>query len=160
MTKVEKFRGVASDICDLYEKKNKAYGDSFGDTFKKLGIVSAVTRISDKVNRLQNLCVNKDIDNLGENLDDTLRDLAAYAIMTIVELSESQKVEKTGEFCINKGDVFLCTKDIDARDGGIDYIGGRVYLSEEDGCITNEDGLKTRIILEFEAEENFKKLTD
>ena len=65
MDKVEIFREIADSLGNLYEKKNKAYGDSFGSTFEKLGIISAVTRISDKHNRLVNLAVNPDIDNLG-----------------------------------------------------------------------------------------------
>ena len=88
MTKVENFRKVADALCHLYEAKNKAYGDSFGTTFQKLGIISAVTRISDKYNRLCNLAVNPDIDNLGESIEDTLQDLASYAIMTIIELKK------------------------------------------------------------------------
>lgn len=88
---VEKFKQISSQICKLYETKNAAYGNSFGDTYKKLGIVSAVTRISDKYNRLCNLATNPDIDNLGESIDDTLRDMAAYCIMTLIELRDDDK---------------------------------------------------------------------
>lgn len=83
---VEQFKQIAKEISELYEKKNTAYGNSFGDTYKKLGIISAVTRISDKYNRLCNLATNPNIDSLGESIEDTLKDLAAYAIMTLVEL--------------------------------------------------------------------------
>ena len=88
MEKVQRFREIADSLGNLYEKKNKAYGDSFGTTFQKLGIISAVTRISDKFNRLCNLATNPDIDNLGESIEDTLQDLASYAIMTIIELKK------------------------------------------------------------------------
>ena len=91
MTQTEHFRKVADKLGNLYEAKNKAYGNSFGETFKKLGLISAVTRISDKYNRLCNLATNPDIDNLGESIDDTLRDLASYAIMTIIELENSKQ---------------------------------------------------------------------
>ena len=83
---VQSFKNIANELCDLYEKKNKAYGNSFGDTYKKLGIISAVTRISDKYNRLCNLATNSNIDNLGESIEDTLKDLVAYSIMTLTEL--------------------------------------------------------------------------
>lgn len=86
MTRPEKFRQIAEDIAVLYEKKDKAYGNSFGETFRKLGIVSAVTRISDKYNRLCNLVTNADVDNLGESIEDTLKDMAAYCIMTLMAL--------------------------------------------------------------------------
>lgn len=86
MTRVEQFRQIAEEITDLYEMKDRCYGNSFGETYEKLGIISAVTRISDKYNRLCNLAVNKDIDNLGESLEDTLKDMAAYCIMTIIAM--------------------------------------------------------------------------
>lgn len=86
MNRVEQFRKIAQDITDLYEIKDRCYGNSFGLTYEKLGIISAVTRISDKYNRLCNLATNKDIDNLGESIEDTLKDMAAYCIMTIREI--------------------------------------------------------------------------
>ena len=86
MTRPDKFREIAEQIAALYEKKDRAYGNSFGDTYKKLGIISAVTRISDKYNRLCNLATNPRVDNLGENIEDTLKDMAAYCIMTIMEM--------------------------------------------------------------------------
>ena len=86
MTNVEKFKNIADELCELYEAKNKAYANSFGDTYNKLGIISAFTRISDKYNRLCNLATNTDIDNLGESIEDTLKDLASYSIMTLIEL--------------------------------------------------------------------------
>ena len=88
MDKIQRFCEITESLCNLYEKKNRAYGDSFGSTYQKLGIISAVTRISDKYNRLCNLATNLDIDNLGESIEDTLQDLASYAIMTIIELKK------------------------------------------------------------------------
>lgn len=89
---VKLFNNISNEICALYEKKNKAYGNSFGDTYKKLGIISAVTRISDKYNRLCNLVKNPEIDNLGESVEDTLLDLASYSIMTLIELRENENI--------------------------------------------------------------------
>lgn len=86
MTNVDHFKQIAHNLALLYEKKNNAYDNSFGDTFKKLGIISAVTRISDKYNRLCNLATHPNIDNLGESIEDTLMDLASYSIMTLMEL--------------------------------------------------------------------------
>lgn len=90
MDKTQQFREIADSLVNLYEKKNKAYGDSFGTTFQKLGIISAVTRISDKYNRLCNLAVNPDIDNLGESIEDTLKDMASYCVMTLIELNANK----------------------------------------------------------------------
>lgn len=93
MTNVDNFKRIATELGELYERKNKAYGNSFSDTYGKLGIISAVTRISDKFNRLCNLAINSDIDNLGESLEDTLRDMASYCIMTVMELENNKKNE-------------------------------------------------------------------
>ena len=56
MTKYEKHLKICEKLNEIYINKNHDYGDSFGETFRKLGIVSAVTRITDKTNRLQSLC--------------------------------------------------------------------------------------------------------
>lgn len=91
MDNVKRFKEIATELGDLYEAKNKAYGNSFSNTYKKLGLISAVTRISDKYNRLCNLATNPDIDNLGESLEDTLKDMASYCIMTVMELKNEDK---------------------------------------------------------------------
>lgn len=85
MTNIDNFKQVAHELALLYERKNRAYGNSFGQTYQRLGIISAVTRISDKYNRLVSLATNPGIDDLGESIDDTLRDLASYCIMTLME---------------------------------------------------------------------------
>lgn len=91
MDNVKQFKQIATELGELYDKKNTAYGNSFSETFKKLGIISAVTRISDKYNRLCNLATNTNIDDLGESLEDTLRDMASYCIMTVMELENKKK---------------------------------------------------------------------
>ena len=85
MDKYEKHMGICKELKQIYRAKNHDYGDSFGETFKKLGIISAVTRITDKVNRLQSLCT-KEQKVEDESIRDTLMDLANYAIMTIIEI--------------------------------------------------------------------------
>lgn len=157
MTKVDNFRKVADALCHLYEAKNKAYGDSFGSTFQKLGIISSVTRISDKYNRLCNLATNPDIDNLGESIEDTLKDLASYAIMTLIELDNKKivginvndnsfvfKGDTISPYSndIKVGDKFLCIKSVIDNEEQMPYKIGEIYTSEIDGCITNEMGYK------------------
>ena len=86
-------------VCDLlntiYQQKNKAYGNSFGDTYKDLGSISAVTRISDKFNRLKTLARNQDIDCNDESINDTLLDMANYCVMTYMELENEKRIEET-----------------------------------------------------------------
>lgn len=89
MTKVEKFKQITESMASLYASKNADYGDSFGKTYRELGIISAVTRLNDKMNRIKALAVSNQAKVSDERLEDTLMDLANYAIMTLIELSES-----------------------------------------------------------------------
>lgn len=141
MDNVKKFKEIANSLGELYEQKNKCYNNSFGDTYKKLGIISAVTRISDKYNRLCNLATNPDIDNLGESIEDTLKDLASYAIMTLIEL-DNKKPVGTDNNDIKVDDKFLCLKSVINNEEQMPYKIGEIYTSELDGCITNEMGYK------------------
>lgn len=86
--KVEKHKEICERLNQIYQAKNRDYGDSFGETYKKLGIVSAVTRIGDKYHRLVNLCTKSEDERQikDETIKDTLMDLANYTIMTIIEL--------------------------------------------------------------------------
>lgn len=87
MTKAEQHADICLELNETYQKKNHDYGDSFGDTYRKLGIISAVTRITDKINRLTSLCTKPAEEQkvLDESIDDTLMDAANYCIMTLVE---------------------------------------------------------------------------
>ena len=84
--KVARHYAICQKLNQVYKAKNHDYGDSFGDTYKKLGIISAVTRLSDKMNRLMSLAVSHDVQVKDEKIEDTLLDMANYAIMTLIEL--------------------------------------------------------------------------
>lgn len=66
--------------------------------------------------------------------------------------------EKRG---IHKGDQFLCIKDVimNGEENEIAYFQGEIYLSENDGCITDEYGDKSHWwIKEEEINSYFKKI--
>ena len=88
MGSIQAHANICTKLNHIYQQKNQAYGDSFADTYRKLGLISAVTRMTDKMNRLQNLAVNTDIDKGDESIIDTCLDLANYAIMTVMELEK------------------------------------------------------------------------
>lgn len=90
MDSYERHMQICKQLNETYIQKNKAYGNSFSDTYDKLGIISAVTRITDKYNRLVNLATHDDVDTGDESIKDTLLDMANYCIMTYMEL-ESHK---------------------------------------------------------------------
>ena len=91
MSRVDRFKKIAEEITSLYEVKDRCYGNSFGQTYEKLGIISAVTRISDKYNRLCNMATSPTpINDCGESIEDTLKDMAAYCIMTIIAMKNGR----------------------------------------------------------------------
>lgn len=91
--KCVRHEAVCTLLNDIYQQKNAAYGDSFGNTYRELGIISAVTMISDKFNRLKTLVRNGDIPTGDESIGDTLLDVANYCIMTYMELENEQNRE-------------------------------------------------------------------
>lgn len=88
MSNAQQHKEICEKLNKVYEQKNKAYGNSFGDTYQKLGIISAVTRITDKYNRLVTLATNPDIYVGDEAITDTLLDMANYCIMTYMEIDK------------------------------------------------------------------------
>ena len=90
MKKYERHSEITKQLNEIYIAKNTDYGDAFGDAFKKLGIISAVTRIADKTNRLMSLSAKTESERnvKDETIKDTLTDLANYAIMTLIEMEE------------------------------------------------------------------------
>ena len=89
VNKIQRHNDISKQLNDIYKAKNHDYGDSFGETYNKLGIISAVTRITDKVNRLQSLCTKNQLVK-DESIKDTLIDLANYSIMTIIEMEDKK----------------------------------------------------------------------
>lgn len=93
-TKKEKLHeAICADLTLTYRNKDHDYGNSFGETFQKLGIISAVTRISDKTNRLQTLAT-KTAKVTDEKIEDTLMDLANYAILTLIEIELEKEKQR------------------------------------------------------------------
>jgi hypothetical protein len=82
---------VHKELClglnDLYVRKNHDYGNTFGEGFKEYGLIMAVIRLEDKFKRFKQLALHPDDQCVkDESIEDTLRDLANYALMTIVEM--------------------------------------------------------------------------
>lgn len=85
------FNEITNTMNDLYKKKNHDYGNSFDISLNKYGIIAALTRISDKFNRLENLIINKENKIEDEKIDDTLIDLASYCVMTLKWIYENKR---------------------------------------------------------------------
>lgn len=93
MNKVERHSQICNYLNNLYERKNNDYNDSFGKSYKEYGVTMSCIRLEDKLNRLKALTVhNKKQEVEDESIQDTLMDLANYAIMTIIEMDiENEK---------------------------------------------------------------------
>lgn len=83
-------------IKEMYAEKNKNYGDSFGKSFEKYGMISVLMRMSDKWNRLETLILHK-YSGDDEPLIDTLLDLANYCLMTAVEIEKLNSKESASK---------------------------------------------------------------
>ena len=89
--KVNAFEDVTIALRNLYDAKNRDYGDSFGQSFEKWGLPMSCIRLGDKLNRLESFARKKDMLVTDESVEDTLKDLANYAIMTLVEMNLKKK---------------------------------------------------------------------
>lgn len=79
-------------------KKNRDYGDSFGNTFRELGPITGLTRFLDKVNRIKNLTKEAGKHEVtDESLLDTWKDAAGYAILNYINLLPSKEVSKNSQ---------------------------------------------------------------
>lgn len=84
-SKVERHSQICNQLNDLYRRKNNDYNDSFGTSFQEYGMLMPCIRLEDKLNRLKSL-LKKESLVTDEKIEDTLMDLANYAIMTLIEL--------------------------------------------------------------------------
>lgn len=96
MNQEERITTVANEVRDTLIRKNLDYGDSFAKRFTKHGILSAFIRMEDKWGRFENL-VSGAKANVEESVEDTLIDLAGYAILTAVELRKQKEPAKESD---------------------------------------------------------------
>ena len=81
--RVEIFREITEKMADLYAEKNHDYGNSFLFTRERYPNAILI-RLFDKLNRLDTL-IGGESAKVAESIEDTLVDLANYAVMELVE---------------------------------------------------------------------------
>ena len=91
MDKILEHEKLCDGLKELYKTKNHDYGDSFGKSFKEYGVMMAAIRLDDKLNRFKTLIKEKQMVN-DESIVDTLRDLANYSLMTIIEIENDTNI--------------------------------------------------------------------
>ena len=87
MDRVQLFKQIVDGMSELYARKNHDYGDSFTQTVDEFGLVAPAIRLSDKLNRFKSL-IKSPSQVTDEKVEDTLIDMASYAIMTVIWLKE------------------------------------------------------------------------
>lgn len=84
---------ICENLHNIYVAKNSDYGGSVTDTYNRFGMDSFLVRMYDKINRAYTLTrPNKIQEVKDEKIEDTLLDLANYAILAVIEL-KCNKVE-------------------------------------------------------------------
>lgn len=92
MNNIEMHAEILEYLHELYVTKNSDYGNSVHDTFEKYGLTSFLVRLEDKLNRARTLTLNpKNQKVADEKIEDTLLDLANYAILAVIELKNKKK---------------------------------------------------------------------
>lgn len=91
MDNVLKHECICKQLNKIYKKKNHDYGDSFHKSWQEYGDVMLAIRLEDKLNRFKSLIKSEAM--VDESIEDTLLDLANYAIMGVIELQKDKGVE-------------------------------------------------------------------
>lgn len=86
----QRITAVTDFLRDTLIRKNRDYGDSFAKQYAKYGIMSGLIRMDDKMRRLENLVGGAEA-NVDESVEDTLLDLAGYALLCVVELQKAKE---------------------------------------------------------------------
>ena len=98
--RVNTFEDITIELRNLYDAKNRDYGNSFGQSFEKWGLPMSCIRLGDKLNRLESFAKKKDMHVNDESVEDTLRDLANYTIMTLIEIRMANENEEGEQLCL------------------------------------------------------------
>lgn len=87
---IDSHKRICKQLNEVYADKNHDYGNSFGATYEKYGDISALVRISDKMNRIEQLVQTGEQKVKDEALEDSILDMANYLIMWAMELEEEE----------------------------------------------------------------------
>lgn len=89
-TKNEMHRRLCEELNSTYVRKNYDYGDSYGQLRGRYPD-SILIRLYDKFSRLERLIGGRKAKVEDESIEDTLLDLANYALMEVVERRSEKK---------------------------------------------------------------------
>ena len=82
---------IGNAISNLVERKNTDYDAAFERTFNEYGWYAYFIRITDKLNRLENLTLNKQNPTItNESISDTVVDIIGYSLLLLELLNRNQ----------------------------------------------------------------------
>lgn len=90
MSTIKEHDDICTELTELYQKKNKDYGDSFHKSFEEYGMTMCCIRLEDKLNRMKTLVQCGSAEISTESLRDTVIDMANYAILTVMEIDAKE----------------------------------------------------------------------
>lgn len=90
ITDSDRFKEITQKMCDIFERKNHDYGNSFEQSLNEEGLAASRIRMGDKWNRFKSLSKPRmDSKVKDESLRDTLLDMSVYCILTIMWLDKN-----------------------------------------------------------------------
>ena len=91
MDRLSQLKKIQYEAANLFERKNKDYGDAFAN----YGPIGVIVRMGDKINRLSSV-TNQGINLVKtESIRDTLIDLHNYSAMAIMLMDEKEDPPKS-----------------------------------------------------------------
>lgn len=121
---IERHMDIAEQLTKTYAAKNEDYGDAFDKSLDNHGLTAAIIRMEDKMGRFSNLAGRPASMQVDESLEDTLLDLANYAIMTVMWV-EKQTVNLYADnkaYTMIHSDKVLTQKEIDDINAKADKV--------------------------------------
>lgn len=81
--KIQEFKNITQEMLETYSRKNIDYDDAFTKSLEEDGLLVAKIRLGDKYKRFSALIKQENLVK-DESIEDTLLDMASYAIMTVM----------------------------------------------------------------------------
>ena len=81
--KIQEFKNITQEMLETYSRKNVDYDDAFTKSLEEDGLLVAKIRLGDKYKRFSALIKQENLVK-DESIQDTLLDMASYAIMTVM----------------------------------------------------------------------------
>jgi hypothetical protein len=94
---------IAEEISKLVVAKNHDYGDAW----QKFGLYTPLTRINDKMLRVQTLSGGEQALVADEKIEDTLKDIIGYAALALLWLKENGNEEKHDAVQLSMDDLII-----------------------------------------------------